>query len=206
MRTYQRSAPVEAVPADAGAVPVDAGRMTRAAALRAVAPTRIRVLGLDPGSRITGYGVVDCDAHQPRYVASGSIRTGEGEFAARLQEIFHGIVALVAEYEPSEIAIERVFVHRNPDSALKLGQARGAALCATFATTARVHEYTPREVKLAVAGTGAAGKDQVQRMVKSLLSLQGRLGSDAADALAIALCHAHGRAARLAYATPSRRR
>jgi crossover junction endodeoxyribonuclease RuvC len=180
--------------------------MTRAGALGSAIPARTRVLGLDPGSRLTGYGVVDCEAHQPRYVASGSIRTAEGEFAARLQEIFHGIAALVAEYQPTEIAIERVFVHRNPDSALKLGQARGAAICATFAVAAPVHEYTPREVKLAVAGTGAAGKDQVQRMVKSLLSLQGRLGADAADALAIALCHAHGRAARLAFATASRRR
>ena len=167
---------------------------------------RVRVLGHDPGSRITGYGVVDCDSRTPRYVASGSIRTGEGEFAARLQEIYRGITALVEEFRTTEIAIERVFVHRNPDSALKLGQARGAALCATFAVAAAVHEYSPREVKLAVAGTGAAGKDQVQRMVKSLLSLQGRLGADASDALAIALCHAHGRATRQVFAAAGRRR
>ena len=136
-----------------------------------------RVLGLDPGSRITGFGVIDVDGREARYVAS-----------------------VLAAHQPEEVAIERVFVHVNPDSALKLGQARGAALCATFDGIRSIAEYTPREVKLAVTGSGAADKSQVARMVKVLLGLEGRLQADAADALAIALCHAHGRAARLALA------
>jgi len=110
-----------------------------------------------------------------------------------LQEIFAGVDKLTNQYQPDEVAIERVFMHRNADSALKLGQARGAALSATFAVRPRVFEYAPREVKLAVVGTGAAQKEQVQLMVRRLLSLSGPLGADAADALAIALCHAHSR-------------
>ena len=160
----------------------------------------VRVLGLDPGSRITGYGVVETTASGPRYVASGAIRAGSGDFTRRLQDIYRGIAAIVLEHRPDEIAIERVFVHRNPDSALKLGQARGAALSATFGCEARHFEYSPREVKLGIVGTGAADKEQVQRMVVALLALEGRLGADAADALAIALCHAHGRTMRLALA------
>jgi crossover junction endodeoxyribonuclease RuvC len=160
----------------------------------------MRVLGLDPGSRTTGFGVIDTGAMSPRYVASGAIRAGAGDFATRLHEIYAGVAALVAEYRPGEIAIERVFVHRNPDSALKLGQARGAALCATFASGAGLYEYSPREIKLGVVGSGAAEKRQIQRMVTMLLSLEGRLGADAADALAVALCHAHGRATRRALA------
>lgn len=154
---------------------------------------RARILGLDPGSRITGFAVLECDAGQIRYVASGGIRAAGSDFPARLQQIFQGVAALVAEHQPDEVAIERVFMHRNADSALKLGQARGAALSATFAVTASVFEYAPREVKQAVVGTGAAEKAQVQLMVKRLLQLQGELGADAADAIAIALCHAHSR-------------
>jgi len=177
----------------------------RASALAAVLPPAlrgrpVRILGLDPGSRATGFGVVDVGRDGPRYVASGAIRASGADFPKRLQEIYAGVAALVAEYSPAEIAIERVFVNRNPDSALKLGQARGAALSATFSCAASIHEYTPRAVKLGVVGTGAAEKVQVQRMVGVLLGLDGRLGSDAADALAVALCHAHGRATRLALA------
>jgi len=160
----------------------------------------VRVLGLDPGSRITGYGVVETGSDRPRYVASGAIRAGEGDFTRRLQEIYRGVAALVLEHRPDEIAIEKVFVSRNPDSALKLGQARGAAISATFGSNAPLFEYTPREVKLGLVGTGAADKLQVQRMVVALLALEGRLGVDASDALAIALCHAHGRALRHALA------
>jgi crossover junction endodeoxyribonuclease RuvC len=156
----------------------------------------VRVLGLDPGSRITGFGVIDTGAAAPRYVASGAIRAGSGDFTRRLQDIYAGVAALVAEYRPGEIAIEKVFVNRNPDSALKLGQARGAALAATFGADIVHFEYAPREVKLGLVGTGAADKHQVGRMVRALLGLDGELGSDAADALAIALCHAHGRAVR----------
>ncbi len=158
----------------------------------------VRVLGLDPGSRVTGYGVVETTTAGPRYVASGAIRAGTGDFTRRLQDIYRGVVAIVAEHRPDEIAIERVFISRNPDSALKLGQARGAALSATFGCTAQIYEYSPREVKLGIVGTGAADKVQVQRMVTAILSLEGPLGADAADALAIALCHAHGRSLRVA--------
>ena len=169
------------------------------------AAKRVRVLGLDPGSRTTGFGLVDTGGQGPCYVASGAIRARGADIADRLKEIYAGVAALVAEYQPQEIAIERVFVSRNPDSALKLGQARGAALAATFGCTARIYEYSTREVKKGVVGTGAAEKAQVQRMVGVLLGLQGRLGADAADALAVALCHAHGRATRLALAAAGRR-
>jgi len=178
-----------------------AAPQAQASAQATPAQGRLRVLGLDPGSRITGYGVIEVDGRQTRYVASGAIRAQGAEFPVRLHEIYSGVAAIVAEHEPQEIAIERVFVHLNPDSALKLGQARGAALCATFdPTRAPAAEYTPREVKLAVTGSGAAEKVQVARMVKMLLGLEGRLQADAADALAIALCHAHGRLARVALA------
>lgn len=152
------------------------------------APPR-RVLGIDPGSRATGYGIVDLSGPRPGYVASGTIRPGNGAFAPRLATIHAQVATLVAEYAPDAAAIERVFVHANPDSALKLGHARGAALAAIAAAGIEVHEYTPRQVKLTVTSYGAADKDQVQHMVKALLGLSGRLGADAADALAIALCH-----------------
>ena len=163
----------------------------------------VRVLGLDPGSRVTGFGVVEVGIERPRYIACGAIRAGKGDFTRRLQDIYAGVAAVVAEYRPAEIAIEKVFINRNPDSALKLGQARGAALSATFGHDACVYEYTPREVKLGVVGTGAADKLQVQRMVMALLGIDGLLGADAADALAIALCHAHGRAMRAALSAAS---
>lgn len=152
----------------------------------------VRILGLDPGSLCTGYAVIETG---PRvtYMVSGSIRARGGSLPDRLQEIFAGVDKLANEYRPDEVAIERVFMHRNADSALKLGQARGAALSATFAVRPRVFEYAPREVKLAVVGTGGAQKEQVQLMVRRLLNLTGRMGADAADALAIALCHAHSR-------------
>lgn len=153
----------------------------------------VRILGLDPGSRVTGFGVVDAGQGGVRYVASGCIRAGNGAMAGRLLQIHRHVSELVDTYAPAEIAIERVFVHKNVDSALKLGQARGAALCGACHTGARVFEYAPRAVKQSVTGTGAAAKAQVQHMIKALLSLQGRLAADAADALAIALCHAHHR-------------
>ena len=165
-----------------------------AVAGRLVSSVTRRVLGLDPGSRATGYGVIEYGAGGPLYVASGTIRASGQDFAARLREIYAGVAGVVAEYRPDELAIERVFVNRNVDSALKLGQARGAALAATFAHPVPVYEYAPREVKLAVVGTGSAEKVQVQKMVTVLLKLQGRLAADAADALAIGLCHIHGHA------------
>ncbi len=155
----------------------------------------VRILGLDPGSRVTGYGVVDADRTGVRYVASGCIRVGNGSMPGRLLEIHRHVTDLVQAYTPGEIAIERVFMHRNPDSALKLGQARGAALCGACHTGAPVFEYAARAIKQTVTGTGAAEKAQVQHMIKALLSLQGKLSADAADALAIALCHAQHRGA-----------
>jgi crossover junction endodeoxyribonuclease RuvC len=156
-------------------------------------PDDVRILGLDPGSIITGYALLECVGGRTHYVASGAIRTSKTHFPQRLAEIFEGVARLVAQYQPQEVAIERAFMHRNADSALKLGQARGAAMCATFALQPRIYEYAPREVKLAVVGTGAAQKEQVQLMVKQLLKLEGSIGPDAADALAMALCHAHSR-------------
>jgi crossover junction endodeoxyribonuclease RuvC len=150
-------------------------------------------LGLDPGSLITGYAVIDCAGPKSTYVASGSIRTSGEAFPERLKIIYESIVKLAQDWQPQEVSIERVFMHRNADSAIKLGQARGAALCGTFAVAPAVFEYSAREVKQAVVGTGAAQKDQVQLMVKHLLKLRGELAPDAADAIAIALCHAHTR-------------
>jgi len=158
----------------------------------------VRILGLDPGSQATGFGIIDWVDGDARYLASGAIRTSGAAFPPRLRQIFDGVLALMREYQPREVAIERVFMHRNPDSALKLGQARGAALCAAFAGDPEVFEYAPREVKLAVVGQGGAQKEQVQLMVRTLLRLQGELGPDAADAIGIALCHAYSREARLA--------
>jgi crossover junction endodeoxyribonuclease RuvC len=156
----------------------------------------VRILGLDPGSRITGYGVVDAGKSGVRYVASGCIRVGNGAMAGRLLEIHRHVTELVNAYAPGEIAIERVFMHRNPDSALKLGQARGAALCGACHAGAPIFEYAPRAVKQTVTGTGAAEKAQVMHMIKALLALQGRVSADAADALAIAICHAQHRGSR----------
>ncbi len=152
--------------------------------------TTIRVLGIDPGSQRTGFGVLDANGPRLTYVASGVIRTQQGAFAARLWEIYRCMQTVVAQYRPQEIAIERVFVNRNPDSALKLGQARGAAICGTAHGNAEVFEYATREIKQAVVGTGGAEKGQVQLMMRSLLKLDGPLSADAADALAAAVCHA----------------
>lgn len=152
-----------------------------------------RVLGLDPGSLRTGWGIIDLTRQGEFHVANGCIRTGGGPLAPRLRAIHDGVAALVEKYRPQEVAIERVFVHRNPDSALKLGQARGAALTAVALPGVEVHEYAPRAVKLAVVGTGAADKAQVAHMIRALLRLQESLGADAADALAIGLCHGQAR-------------
>lgn len=172
-----------------------------AAATAAVAPlpTQVpnllpcRILGLDPGSLRTGYGLIDCTTEGERHLAHGLVNAGRGDFLVRLRRIFDAIATLIEEHRPDEIAIERVFVHRNPDSALKLGQARGAAICAAVALGASAHEYAPRAIKLAISGFGAADKLQVARMVTVLLGLPRRPVADAADALAVALCHAQVR-------------
>jgi crossover junction endodeoxyribonuclease RuvC len=164
----------------------------------------VRILGLDPGSQVTGFALIDWAGGDARYVASGAIRTRGAEFPPRLRQIYEGVQRLMQEFAPREVAIERVFMHRNADSALKLGQARGAALCAAFAGDPEVFEYAPREVKLAVVGQGGAQKEQVQLMVRTLLRLQGEIGADAADAIGIALCHAYSREARIAVGAGSR--
>src|SRR5712672_2217392 len=132
-----------------------------AAAPRAVLAVQCRILGLDPGSLRTGYGVIDCGSAGEQHVAHGCINAGSGDFLVRLRRIYDAVTVLIAEHRPDEIAIERVFVHRNPDSALKLGQARGAAICAAVGLGASAFEYAPRAIKLAVSGFGAAEKLQV---------------------------------------------
>jgi crossover junction endodeoxyribonuclease RuvC len=153
---------------------------------------------------VTGYGLIDSDGQESRYVASGVIKAAAADDAAgRLEMIFSEVGVLVQRYRPAELAIERVFVHRNADSALKLGQARAAAICATFGGSIPVHEYAAREVKQAIVGKGGAAKDQVQHMVRILLNLGSEhtgMGTDASDALGIALCHAHTRSLARRYA------
>ncbi len=150
-----------------------------------------RILGIDPGSRITGFGVIERQGNRTVYVESGCIRVGDGDFMLRLKSIFEGMREVIATYQPTEVAIERVFMHRNPDSALKLGQARGAAICAVLTADLPVAEYSPAEIKQATVGKGNAAKTQIQHMVQALLQLPGTPQADAADALAVALCHAH---------------
>lgn len=150
------------------------------------------ILGIDPGSLVTGYGLIDVVGSQSRYRDCGCIQTpGDRPLGERLKTIFESVTAVIAQHRPEEIAVEQVFMHRNPDSALKLGQARGVAICAAAMAGYPVSEYTPRLVKQAVVGTGAADKAQVQHMVCALLKLDARPPADAADALAIALCHGH---------------
>jgi crossover junction endodeoxyribonuclease RuvC len=151
----------------------------------------MRILGIDPGSRLTGFGIVDIHGDRSVAVHLGVIKAGTGEFTGRLGIIFNGIRDLIEEYKPDEAAVETVFVSHNASSAIKLGQARGAAVCAVIAAGIPVAEYSPRSVKQAIVGRGAADKVQVQHMVKILLGLQASPQEDAADALAVALCHHH---------------
>jgi crossover junction endodeoxyribonuclease RuvC len=154
--------------------------------------TVTRILGIDPGSRITGYGLIDVMGNQLQHCASGCIHTASDRpLAERLKSIFEELTTLITTYRPDMAAVEQVFVHRNPDSALKLGQARGVAICAAVHAQLGVSEYAPRAVKQAVAGTGAASKEQVQYMIGVLLRLPPPLPADAADALAVAVCHGH---------------
>lgn len=150
-----------------------------------------RILGIDPGSRVTGFGIIESNGIRSSYIASGCIRLEGEDFPARLGQIFREVTALLERYQPEEMAIEQVFVAKNASSALKLGQARGAAICACVVAGLPVAEYTPRAVKQSVVGTGRAEKEQVQHMVAQILKLQQKLASDEADALAIALSHGH---------------
>ncbi|MFC3034046.1 crossover junction endodeoxyribonuclease RuvC [Pseudoalteromonas fenneropenaei] len=149
------------------------------------------ILGIDPGSRFTGYGVIAHQGSRFQYLGSGCIKVGDHDFPIRLKMIFQGISQLIEQFSPTSFAIEQVFMAHNPDSALKLGQARGAAIVAATLQELPVCEYSARQIKQAVVGTGAAKKEQVQHMVKQLLKLPGTPQADAADALAVAICHAH---------------
>ncbi len=151
------------------------------------------ILGIDPGSRITGYGLIKESKQQLHYIDSGCIRTSEGELSLRLLQIFNGVCQLMEQFSPDEVAIEQVFRHQNPNSALKLGHARGVAMVACASHRLHVSEYSAREVKQSVVGYGAALKSQVKQMVVNLLMLTSSPQSDAADALAIAICHSHMR-------------
>ncbi|SHH29427.1 Holliday junction endonuclease RuvC [Hydrocarboniphaga daqingensis] len=158
----------------------------------------VRILGIDPGSRHTGWGVIDSSGHKSQYVAHGCLSVGDGELPARLLQILQGLAAVIAEFGPQEIALEETFVNRaNPQSALVLGQARGAAICAVAGAGLPLAEYAAAQVKMAIVGNGRADKAQVQHMVKVLLNLQAKLGADASDALAVALTHAHVRGTRI---------
>jgi crossover junction endodeoxyribonuclease RuvC len=143
---------------------------------------------------VTGFGVIDSRDRKLVYVASGCVKSGTGELAARLKTILEGLSEVIATHAPLEVAVEKVFVNANPQSTLALGQARGTAICAAVMAGLPVAEYTALQVKQSVVGKGHAAKDQVQHMVRRLLALPGSPGADAADALACAICHAHGRA------------
>ena len=166
------------------------------------------LLGIDPGSRITGYGIIEEIGSNSQYVASGCIRVQTGPLPERLAQIFQGINTVIEMYSPQSVGIEQVFMARNADSALKLGQARGAAIVAAVNHRLEVSEYSARQVKQAVVGKGSADKSQVQHMVASILNLDAPPQADAADALAVALCHSHTRASlvRIAGATGRRNR
>lgn len=154
----------------------------------------MRILGIDPGLRTTGFGIIDRDGAKLRYVASGTIKTDgvdAGQLPLRLKVIFDGVREIVARYEPQCASVEIVFVNVNPQSTLMLGQARGAALSALVSCSLEIAEYTALQMKKAVVGHGQAKKEQVQQMMARLLALPGLPGKDAADALGLALCHAH---------------
>jgi crossover junction endodeoxyribonuclease RuvC len=155
-----------------------------------------RILGIDPGSQRTGIGIIDVDAagKTTHVYHAPLVLLGEGDFPLRLRRLLDGLGEIIATWQPDEVAIEKVFMARNPDSALKLGQARGAAISAVVLRDLPVHEYAATQVKLAVVGRGSAEKSQIQHMVGLLLNLQGKLQADAADALAVAITHAHVRA------------
>lgn len=152
-----------------------------------------RILGIDPGSRITGYGIIDMQGNHATHIAHGNIRIQGDDLAAKLRYLYRELIRLLDEHRPDEISVEKVFMHKNADSALKLGQARGCAITACAEMDLPVFEYTATQVKQATVGKGHAAKEQVQHMIKVLLCLRSLPESDAADALAIALCHGHSR-------------
>jgi crossover junction endodeoxyribonuclease RuvC len=153
----------------------------------------LRILGIDPGLRLTGFGVIETESSRLLYVASGCVKSGAGDLGARLKSILDGLKEVIAAHQPVEVAVEKVFVNANPQSTLALGQARGTAICAAVLAGLPVSEYTALQVKQSVVGNGHAAKEQVQHMVRRLLALPSDPAPDAADALACAICHAHGR-------------
>jgi len=154
--------------------------------------SQVRILGIDPGLRVTGFGVIDKNGGRLTYVTSGRIRTSAAALDRRLKTILDGLTEVIAEHRPAQVTIEKVFVNVNPASTLLLGQARGTAICAAVMHGLPVAEYTALQVKQSVVGNGHAQKRQVQDMVRRLLRLGGDPSADAADALACAICHAHG--------------
>ncbi|MCH7816516.1 MAG: crossover junction endodeoxyribonuclease RuvC [Proteobacteria bacterium] len=152
------------------------------------------ILGIDPGSRVTGYGLINSVGSKLEYIACGCIRTKGSALPDRLKIIFAGICEVIEQFTPQQAAVEDVFMGRNAASALKLGQARGSAMVACLSHDLSVAEYSPRKVKQAVVGSGSADKIQVQHMVKALLSISDNIAEDAADALAVAICHANTQA------------
>jgi len=148
------------------------------------------ILGIDPGSRITGFGLIDNQASRIDYIDSGHIRVSGDSLPQRLGFIFAAVDEVIRKHQAQQMSIENVFMARNADSALKLGQARGAAICAAHQAGLEIAEYAPREIKQSIVGSGAASKDQVQHMVKRLLGIRQELQADEADGLAIAICHA----------------
>ncbi len=157
----------------------------------------VTIIGIDPGSRITGFGVVACTKTTQRCLTAGTIVLKHPSYAERVEHLYAELTGLMQNFSPDELAIEQVFVHKNASSALKLGQARGVALAALLPHGCGFYEYAPRQIKQAVTGSGRAAKEQVQLMVKRLLNLNTLPPSDAADALAVALCHAHMRQTKL---------
>lgn len=149
------------------------------------------ILGIDPGSRVTGYGVIRQNGRNLEYLGSGAIRTAVDDLPSRLKRIYAGVTEIIMQFQPEIFAIEQVFMAKNADSALKLGQARGTAIVAAVNHDLPVFEYAARLVKQTVVGTGAAEKEQVQEMVTRILKLSAKPQADAADALAIAITHAH---------------
>ena len=152
----------------------------------------VRILGIDPGLRVTGFGIIERKGASLTYIASGCVRSGNADLSDRLKTILGGLREIIGEHRPQQVALEKVFVNVNPASTLALGQARGTAICAAVDAGLPVSEYTALQVKQAVVGNGHAKKEQVQEMVKRLLGLAGAPSADAADALACAICHAHG--------------
>ena len=167
--------------------------MTEASEHRRVgcASRTTRIVGIDPGSRITGYGIIDFRDNRSVHVASGGIRVRGDSLAGRLHHIFQALGEVVEAHLPDQMAVEQVFMHRNADSALKLGQARGAAMLVGTTHDLTVYEYSPNQIKQAITGRGHADKTQVQHMIKVLLCLGESPAADAADALAVAICHGH---------------